>query len=575
VTILSRRTFLSATAVAAAGIGLVGTASAATPVPRSERSARAVVIGSGVGGSIAAARLAEAGVRTLVLERGKRWPITPAGDTFPPFLQPDRRSSYLTPSPVFPLQPPVLYKPYTGLFEKVVGQGMSVLCGAAVGGSTLLYAGVWIRPDAATFAEILPAVDYDELDAVHYPRAAKRVGIGTVPDDVLASPNYVGTRLFFDQARRAGLTAERLPNALNWDIARAELAGKAVPSVTRGEYFSGVNSGARNSMDRTYLADAERSGLVEVAPLHRVAGIATAAGGRYRIDVERTDTDGVVQELITIIADAVFLGAGSSGTSRLLVAARETGALPGLNDQVGRNWGNNGDRILVRALVPDPTGGPQGGPMAAGIRDQSDPGNPVTLTFGPAPLPFDLRLMAMPGFGACEPVGDFRYDSATGAVTLHWPADGDAAAQTSVKAMLLKLVEADAGAVPPLLTDVLSGVTGAVEQVVGGLLGGLTGGATAPLTGGVDRILGIASKAPSGVVDLGDLDPVTWHPLGGATLGAACDMFGRVDGHRGLYVTDASLIPGTTGACNPTWTIAALAERCLDDVVAKDVGGVF
>lgn len=520
----------------------------ATPV--TERRADAVVVGSGLGGAIAAFRLAEAGVRTLVLERGRRWPITPAGDTFPPFLRPDRRSSYLTPTPVFPLQPPVPYRPYTGLFEKVTGRGMSVLCGAGVGGSTLVYAGVWIRPSAAVFARILPGVDHEELERVHYPRAASRVGIAPIPDDVLASPTYVGTRLFLDQARRAGLTAQRFDNALDWDVARAELAGRATPSVTRGEYFSGVNSGARNSVDRNYLARAEASGLVEVAPLHRVTGIATAAAGRYRVDVERIDTDGVVRERIAVTADRVFLGAGSTGTSRLLVRARDTGTLPGLGGDVGRHWGNNGDRIYVRALVPDPTGGPQGGPMAAGIRDETDPADPVTLTFGPAPVPADLRLMAMPGFGACEATGEFRLDPGTGEVELHWPPDGDAAAQRSVRALLERLVAADVGPVPSAVSRFLPAPDGGT---------------------GVERVLALAAKAPSGLIDLGDLDPVTWHPLGGATLGTACDMYGRVEGHRGLYVTDASLVPGSTGACNPSWTIAALVERCLDDVLARDL----
>jgi cholesterol oxidase len=71
------------------------------------------------------------------------------------------------------------------------------------------------------------------------------------------------------------------------------------------------------------------------------------------------------------------------------------------------------------------------------------------------------------------------------------------------------------------------------------------------------------------------LESYTFHPLGGAVLGRACDGFGRLAGYRGLYVSDAALIPGSTAACNPALTVAALAERCLDDVVAHDVGTVF
>jgi cholesterol oxidase len=38
---------------------------------------------------------------------------------------------------------------------------------------------------------------------------------------------------------------------------------------------------------------------------------------------------------------------------------------------------------------------------------------------------------------------------------------------------------------------------------------------------------------------------------------------------------DGALIPGSTGACNPALTVAALAERCMDHVITHDVGAVF
>lgn len=556
---MTRRRFVGVSAASAAALtaGATG-AAAATPravAPVSEWSARAVVIGSGLGGSIAAARLAEAGVRTLVLERGRRWQ-TPAADTFPPFLRPDRRSSYLTPTPVFPGQPPILYRPYTGLFEKVTGDGMSVLCGAGVGGSTLVYAGVWLKPGAEVFSAAIPGIDHAELEAEHYPRAAARVGIGPIPDDVLAHPNYRGNRLFLDQARRAGMTPLRFPNAVDWDVVRDELSGRATPSVSVGEYFSGVNSGARNSADRNYLADAERSGLVTVAPLHRVTDVHAVGGGRYRVEVERIDTDGEVRERIAVTTSAVFFGAGSTGTSRLLVRARETATLPDLGSDVGRYWGNNGDRIYLRAGVPQRTGAPQGGPLVVGVRPEA-PGRreAVTVGFGPAPLPFEAHLMSVPGFGACEPVGEFRFDPATGDARLHWPGDGDADAQRTVRQTLQRLVAPD----NPLGT------------AVGGDLSRLA----RTLPEGLGRPAGHAADLPLGLLDLGTLDPITWHPLGGAVLDRACDNHGRLAGHRGLYVTDGALIPGSTGSVNPSWTIAAVVERCLDDVVRRDVGSVF
>ncbi|WP_405139679.1 GMC oxidoreductase [Nocardia sp. NBC_01388] len=63
--------------------------------------------------------------------------------------------------------------------------------------------------------------------------------------------------------------------------------------------------------------------------------------------------------------------------------------------------------------------------------------------------------------------------------------------------------------------------------------------------------------------------------LGGANMGSVCDLDGRVHGQRGLYVLDGALMPGNTAACNPSMTIAAVAERALDHLVAQDVGTVF
>nr|WP_241994494.1 GMC oxidoreductase [Chroococcidiopsis cubana] len=56
--------------------------------------------------------------------------------------------------------------------------------------------------------------------------------------------------------------------------------------------------------------------------------------------------------------------------------------------------------------------------------------------------------------------------------------------------------------------------------------------------------------------------------MGGAVLGKACDDYGQVSGYRGLYVVDGALIPGSTGCTNPAYTIAALAERCMDRIIA-------
>lgn len=88
---ISRRSFLTGSV---AGLGLLATRAKGQAI--SNEPVEALVIGSGFGGAIAALRLAEAGIQTVVLERGIRWPITPAGNTFCTFQNPDGRSSWLS-----------------------------------------------------------------------------------------------------------------------------------------------------------------------------------------------------------------------------------------------------------------------------------------------------------------------------------------------------------------------------------------------------------------------------------------------------------------------------------------------
>ncbi|WP_228838058.1 hypothetical protein [Nocardia amamiensis] len=44
----------------------------------------------------------------------------------------------------------------------------------------------------------------------------------------------------------------------------------------------------------------------------------------------------------------------------------------------------------------------------------------------------------------------------------------------------------------------------------------------------------------------------------------------RAGPRRTLY--GRRLLPGNTAACNPSMTIAAVAERALDNIVARDIG---
>ncbi len=483
---------------------------------------RAVVIGSGLGGAVAALRLGQAGVQTLVLERGRAWPLTPSFDTFPSFWKPDQRTAWFRRTPAIPGSPLRIFKPYPGLFEKIKGCGTDVIVGAGVGGSTLVYGGIMIQPTRELFERMFPeGVDYDELDRHYYPRARAEIGFDTIPDDILTSDSYLAARVFERQVGRADMRSSRILSTTHWNVVRDELEGRVPACYTRGEYFYGASNGAKRSVDRNYLPRAEATGFVEVRALHLVREIGECESGQgYRVLADRIDEAGAIVERLHIRCDRLFLGAGSMGTSRLLVNARETGTLRRLNDHVGRHWGNNGERVFMRLGVGEKTGAPQGGPPPVGVLFERTSHGPVSLECAVAPLPFELNAIMIAGIGIPEAAGQFVYEPKRGDARLRWP---KTAARSARKASLEAIRRIDRANSGGLLID-------------------------------FDSLMGTTC----------------YHPLGGAVLGRACDWYGRVRGQPGLYVTDSAMIPGAVGCANPAWTIAALAERCLDRVLDED-----
>ncbi len=516
---LGRRSFIRLSATGAAGLYVAGCGG--DPVQR----VQALVVGSGFGGSIAALRLAEAGVSVTVLERGRRWDISPEHDTFCAMLRPDGRAAWMHDKPVIPGVPPTNLTrgtygaPYVGLLQKIHGPNINVVCAAGVGGGSLVYSGIMIQPPRDAFESVFPSdVSYDEMDSIYYPRVREIMRPSAMPDDVYDAPEYASSRAFVRDAEAANLNVERNAIALDWDLVRAELAGEVPAQVIKGEYLYGLNSGAKHSVDRGYLAMAEETGLVDVRPLHQVAAVAEDPEGGYRTTVERIDEHGMVLETITIKSDLLFLAAGSMNTTKLLLRARRDGGLPNLGDRVGEAWGNNGLRIMVRSGVEDVTAMPQGGPACIFVHDHDNPYGPIGMEFGAAPVGLAGYLIHGTQ-GVPDRLGRLVLNDED-EVEPEWEREYDKSAQMGAEDTLQRIADASGsqrGSIP-----------------------------------GLD-------------------ESITFHPLGGATMGVVTDTYGRVSGHPGLYVVDSALIPGSTPAGNPFWTIAAIAERCMDKIVAEDL----
>jgi cholesterol oxidase len=521
---ISRRNFLRHSIYGGVGAALLGPA-----VLRSARAAHsepveAVIIGSGFGGAVAALRLARAGVRTVLLERGRRWPVTASQDTFATLRNPDGRAGWLRSDA--PVGAPTPIDMYTGVLERTDEEGISVFAGAGVGGGSLVYNGVTYQPTRQLFERIFErALDYDEMADVYYPRVRDILQPSAIPADILASRYYLGTRVFLEEAANAGLPARLLDLNVDWNVIREEIQGLRVPSAINGEFWYGNNSGFKNSLDKNYLADAEASGFVEVLPLHVVTDIEDAPGHRYAVKCRQIDETGATLREVEFNCRHLFLAAGSVGTTKMLVKAREKGTLKKLNRHVGEIWGNNGDFFGMQVGLPE-TNPSQGGPAASAVEHHDNPFGPtVLLQFPQWDETREGALLSL-GMGIAPPRGSFRYDAETDSAKLSWPgSDPDIARVNEAAAHTYDLLNR----------------ANTNEQYQP---------STAFVAGGA-----------------------TAHPLGGAVLGRACDLRGRVRGYQNLYVVDGALIPGATGCVNPSFTIAALAERCMDALVPEVVEG--
>lgn len=94
-----------------------------------------VIIGSGFGGSVSAMRLAEKGYRVLVLERGKRFRDQDFAKSNWAFWK-------------------YLYNPALrsfGVFQMSLLNGLLILHGSGVGGGSLGYANVLMKPEDKFF----------------------------------------------------------------------------------------------------------------------------------------------------------------------------------------------------------------------------------------------------------------------------------------------------------------------------------------------------------------------------------------------------------------------------------------
>jgi cholesterol oxidase len=552
----------------------------------------AVIVGSGFGGSVTAYRLAEAGLRVCLLERGKAYPP----DSFP--RAPHRmQKNFWDPSEG-------LY----GMFNVWSFDRLGAVVCSGLGGGSLIYANVLIRKDERWFVreerrdgwyEYWPVTRAD-LDP-HYDRIEKMLGATPYPFE-RTTPK---TREFKGAAERLGLDW-RLPNlAVTFanegeDPVPGEPIREAHPNLhgrTRqtcrlvGECYLGCNYGSKNTLDYNYLSAAKRLGA-EIHTLCEVRRFEPRAGGgyavyyvRHRPDPERegqkTDTSALPEQTIT--ADRLVLSAGTLGSTYLLLKNR--GAFPGLSGQLGTRFCGNGDLItfalrsgkeVAGKRVPRLIDAGYGPVITSAVRvaDREDGGDGRGFYVEDAGYPEFINWVLEAFDAPSDAVRSF-WGNAFRRIRDKWlnrEPETDIGAEV---ARLLGSTELSAGLLP--LLGMGRDIPNGTMELRRGLLNvDWQVDESQPYFDDIrEKMRDIAEELGARYSDpLDRLNRVaTVHPLGGCPMGrnkreGVVDSYGQVFDYPGFYVADGSVMPGPVGP-NPSLTIAALTDRFADRIVEK------
>ncbi len=513
---------------------------------RGSRSYDVVVVGSGFGGGIAACRLAEAGKRVCVLERGRRF----GRDDFPDD----------------PLQAPSMLWHETanpdGLFDFRLMRDLAVITAAGVGGGSLVYASVQLRAPADVFEDGWPAaISRAELDP-WYDRTEEALEPRSTP----AQPELPKVRAFAAAGRLAGHDATPLPIAVHFGEPR-ENPFSGVPQEgcqNLGRCDLGCPVHAKNTVDITYVARAEAHGA-EVRPHHLATGIEPPAGPGepWRVAFEGLDgaPDGTVE------APTAVLAAGTVGSSRLLLTNRRR--LPRLSPALGSRFSGNGDALGIAfdPAAPDVRGARNDyGPVMTSKLDYTAERR-LIVADGGLPANFDVLLDVARGANVIR--GWRRWLLRLRDLSVHLGWSDQAVHPREVH--LAERRESDTGSLVFLMIgrDAADGqmrLTPLFRRF--DIRWSKEGSARlfADLERTATELAEAAEATPFYALEGGPLSKfMTVHPLGGCPMAddparGVVDDAGRVHGYPGLYVLDGSIVPTALGV-NPSKTIAALAER--------------
>jgi cholesterol oxidase len=296
-----------------------------------------VVVGSGFGGSVAALRLAEKGYKVCVLEAGARF----EDKDFP-------KTSWRLHK--------FLFAPRLGLkgiqrIHKL--PDVFILCGAGVGGGSLVYANTLYQPSDEYFNDPQwgDITDWKSELEPWYQIARRMLGVVKNPffsnsDRAMQEvANEMGVGETFTLAP-LGIYYGEKEGIEHPDPYFGGDGPKRKSCINCGECMTGCRHNAKNTLVKNYLYLAEKLG-VEIRPLTTATEL-IESNGLWSIKVRKSSSWLPLSKTLT--ANQVVVAAGAFNTQKLLHRMKSNGNLK-LSDALGKLSRTNSES-LVGAIMP-------------------------------------------------------------------------------------------------------------------------------------------------------------------------------------------------------------------------------